>query len=865
MMISFEDDYKIFLQNLNIGRLRVVLTSAIIFVPIFSVIDYFIYPEYVGMFLPMRVICLSLLALIFALSFTEIGNSYCMGLQIFTLSNIAIMIAVTMRYLGDDTPYYAGFNLIILAIGIILPWDVWKTLIGSGVIYSSYLVPILLLEKIGNTLFFVNNNIYLLGTIMVVCVGSYFTSSLRRREFIARSQLEQARMEIEQSYQKLQEMNHLKSRFFANISHELRTPLTFIMGPTEMLLNREFGKITHKQEEYLLMIQTHSTRLLRLINHLLNLSKVDAERTRLSLKRGNLIEFIRQIIHSIMIVAEQKSIKVTFSAHEPIPEFLYDPDKMEDILLNLLSNALKFTEKGRIRVSCTRSGSNVVVKISDTGIGIPKGSIPMLFDRFFQVDNEKSRASTGTGIGLALVKEWVELHRGRVWALSEEGKGSTFVFTIPILIEEVVEKIAVVENRTKTISSAQLGLPSDEESIDWQNVSVRNGAEKILIVDDNSDMLRYMADQLKNDYNLFFAKNGEEGVAISKLAQPDLILSDIMMPVKDGYQMCRELKGDTQTSHIPLIFLTAKGDISDKIEGFEQGGDDYLTKPFNKEELKVRVRSLLKIKKLQKEVITKNQQLEEALKEVKRVGYDLIHAEKMAALGVVMAGIAHEINNPVSFAKGSLSVVRNAVDGMKRGEMKGIQEVEMSLDIIDTGLERAAAIVQSLSSFVRKDDQWTEVNIQASLETTLRLLYHEIKQRIEICRDYTELPLIEASPGQINQALMNIFLNAIQAIPGTGRIWVTTRAQEKEVTIVIRDNGVGIHEKSIDKIFDPFFTTKEIGKGTGLGMAITRKIIVENHRGTIDVKSKIGWGTEMMITLPLSQFGHNAHHGDISA
>jgi signal transduction histidine kinase len=860
-MNLLEEKYRAFLKNLNVERLRIGTLLAIVLVPAGISLDYFTHPEHLKTFLILRLVCTAISFLVLAITYTKFGLTHALALGVFETSNVAIMLAVMIRYLGYETEYYAGLNLVILAIGVLFPWNLKETVFACGLIYGYYLVPILLFDDISNAPMFMNNNLFLLETAIIACTSSYFTSSLRRRAFVAQDK-------IEQNYHALQDLDRLKTRFFANISHELRTPITLLLGPTEMMIKRELGSITENQEKYLRVIHTHSTRLLRLINNLLHLSKVDAGETKLLLSRGNFVQFVKKTVHSINPVAEKRSIHLSFEGDERIPEFLYDPEKMEDIVLNLLSNALKFTERGEICVSCKKEQNDVLVKISDTGIGIPKESIPKLFDRFFQVDTEASRVGAGTGIGLSLVKEWVELHKGKIWVESEERKGSSFFFTIPIRWEEGVDIPEVVEKRERKISDpsvsfleAQVGLDPAKETERREKIPFREGVEKILLVDDNADMLHFMSDQLKNDYNLLFARDGEEGIQETRTWHPDLIISDIMMPVKDGYQLCRELKEYPETSTIPIIFLTAKGALSDKIEGLEQGADDYLTKPFNREELRARVVSLLHKRKLQQEIAEKNKQLEEALETLKRIGRDLAHTDKMRALGLLTAGVAHEINNPISFAKGSLSVAQNCFDKMKQDALKmGTQEqsailstIEASLNIVRIGLLRSETIVRNLTLFAQKGAPSQRVNLSVCLDTTLELTRHEWSPKIKIHRGYEEGVFVEGFSDQLNQAVLNILQNAIQSIEKQGEIFIAMRQGAEEIVVSIRDTGRGIVESDLPRVFEPFFTTRTLGKGTGLGLAITYKIIVETHHGKLDIKSKEGEGTEVMITLPVSR------------
>jgi signal transduction histidine kinase len=690
-------------------------------------------------------------------------------------------------------------------------------------------------------------------------------------------ELAESKRELEQSYQKLQELDQLKSKFFANISHELRTPLTLILAPTEMLLNRDLGSLTKGQEKYLGIMQTNSLRLLKLINTLLDLAKVDAGKMEVYYHRSDFKQFLRDIVTSVSPMAEKKSLILKFESAAEIPEFFFDPDKIEKVVLNLVFNALKFTEKGEIKVSCSIDQNQALVKISDSGIGIPKEHMSKLFSRFSQADGSASRKFEGTGIGLALAKELVDLHHGKIWAESEEGRGTTFFFTIPIYtrLEDVpgalnrrVETLPVEEKRREEDWTKTLGAQANiaavgvlrEDSFPEEEQKADDHRHRVLLIDDNADMLSYIATQLQEEYHLLFAKDGREGLDRALSDMPDLIISDVMMPYKDGYQLCREVKDDPRTCHIPVVLLTAKTDLSTKIEGLQHGADDYLTKPFDSRELKARVRSLLSLRKLEREIQLRSRELEETLHELKETQGQLVQSEKMAALGLLVAGVAHEINNPVSFAKGSLATVRRCLDEVKRISQLSPDEVaelnedlRVSVDVIKNGLERTETIVSNLKSFVRKDEGFfKKIDLHAGLDSTLQLFQHELTYKVKIHRAYGEIQPIEAIPGQLNQAFMNIIQNAVHSISDKGEIHIKTEQSGDQIIISIRDTGCGIKEQDISKIFDPFYTTKEVGKGTGLGMTITYKII-QTHNGKIEVKSKVGSGTEVLITLPVLQ------------
>jgi len=376
-------------------------------------------------------------------------------------------------------------------------------------------------------------------------------------------------------------------------------------------------------------------------------------------------------------------------------------------------------------------------------------------------------------------------------------------------------------------------------------------------------MRTFIAFQLQDDFKLIQARDGIEGVAMATQHRPDLIISDVMMPGKDGYQVCREIKTDPHTKHIPVILLTAKAELSEKISGLEYGADDYLTKPFNAQELKAKIRSLIQLRRLEREIQNRSEELERTLKMLQETQTQLVHSEKMAALGLLVAGIAHEVNNPVSFAKGSLSnlrrylgQVREALENRPETRQvlvqfnKLLQDIEQSLNIVKAGLDRTEGIVTDLKTFARKDEQHTKrVDIQEGLEATIKLIQHEIAERITLHRDYGIREPVEIIPGQINQVFMNLFQNAIHAIPEKGEIWIRSWEDGDRVHISVRDSGKGIRKEHLGRIFEPFFTTKEVGQGTGLGLSVSYRII-ENHGGKITVSSDEGNGAEFVITLP---------------
>ncbi len=694
-------------------------------------------------------------------------------------------------------------------------------------------------------------------------------------------ELAESKQEVEKAYQKLKELDHLKTQFFANISHELRTPLTLILAPLESMLKGGPPGMNGEHRNIQIMY-SNALRLLKLINNLLDLAKIDAGKMELFYAKGDLKTFLKGIVTSVSPMAEKKQVRLSYRDQGQLPDLYFDRDKIEKVMLNLLFNSLKFTETGgKVEVSCSRENGHVLVKVSDTGIGIAKEHHTKIFERFSQVDASDSRKYEGTGVGLALAKELVELHLGRIWVESEIGRGTTMAFTLPMITqqdhlpadrrvqqEEVVERKRA-EDWTRSIHTeaeySETGIIREAFEDSLPENSSTNG-HRLLLVEDNPDMLNFLIFQLKDEYALITARDGQEGIQKVMAHHPDLIISDVMMPVKDGYQLCKEIKADPRTCHIPVILLTAKADLSMKIEGLQYGADDYLTKPFSSEELQARIKSLLHLRQLEREIQSRNEELQQAMTELKETQAQLVHSEKMAALGLLVAGVAHEINNPVSFAKNSLSNLRRSFGEAKKllegsqasqAVLEKSQVMESAIEIIKTGLERTEVIVNDLKNFVRKDQpHFRPTDLHQGLDSTLTLLGHELGDTIKIEKLYGNLEPVDTIPGQINQVFMNLLHNAIEAIrvkeTGEGIIRIKTLRADNEACVSIWDNGRGILKEDQARVFEPFFTTKDVGKGTGLGLAVTYRII-ENHKGRIQVQSEPGKWTEFTVVLPFQQ------------
>jgi len=486
--------------------------------------------------------------------------------------------------------------------------------------------------------------------------------------------------------EKAEESEQIKKEFFANLTHELRTPLTLILGPVERLIEdtREF-----KTREQLQIVKRNARHLLGLINQLLDISKLEAGSMVPDYVHDDIVKFLKDTVNAFKTLAEDRKIELKFSA---IPEEIrmdFDPAMMEKVIFNLIGNGLKFTEEGGtvtvIIQKKSKPGEPILISVKDTGIGIPEHHLPRIFDRFYQVENTHTKKIKGTGIGLALTKELVDLLGGEIECKSVVGLGSEFTIRLKEIAGErndperrlglsrnhVPDPLLVSEYEDDTVDNQEsIEMLMKETEEEDSNASME---PVILIIEDNHDLRHYLRSCLPEKYVLLESPNGEEGVEMAIAYLPDLIVCDVMMPGMDGFGVCEILKANIRTSHVPIILLTARTDMESKIEGLQYGADDYVTKPFNPRELVSRAENL----------ITGRRKLKEIYKQ-----------QFIISPGEVKA---------TSMEDEFLMKVRRSVDAHLDDESFSIEELASEVGMSRTQLHRKlrALTDQSASQFVR--------------------------------------------------------------------------------------------------------------------------------------------------------------------
>ncbi len=808
----------------------------------------------------------------------------------------------------------------------------------------------------------------------------------------------------------LAEIDRAKTVFFSNVSHEFRTPLTLMLGPLEEVLQAEPERMADHRED-LVVVHRNGQRLLKLVNALLDFSRIEAGRTQARYEPTDLAFYTAELASGFRSACERAGLRLVVDCPPLLGPVHVDRGMWETVVLNLLSNAFKFTFQGAIAVSLRPVGEGAELRVSDSGTGILESELPRLFERFHRVEGARGRSHEGTGIGLALVQELVKLHGGTIRVESEMDHGSVFIVTVPFGTAHLPQERVLAEPtgapagaRTQTyVEEALRWLPGSAAAEGGAPVPFIGAAEtvvapetggcpRLLLADDNADMRDYVSRLLNGRYAVEAVPDGQAALAAMRANRPDLVLTDIMMPVLDGFGLLRAIREDADLRDLPVILLSARAGEEASVEGLSAGADDYLVKPFSARELIARVDTALAMVRLRREVdnalresearfrnladhapvmvwvteldgsctylnkswyeftgqtpetglgfgwleathpddrqaaedmflaanakkeafrleyrlrrvdgayrwaidaaaprfdaeggflgyigsvidITERKEVEDAqrrlndlleqriasaITEREQVEAQLRQAQKMDAVGKLTGGVAHDFNNLLQVISGNLQLLAKDIAGNDRAE----QRLQNAL----SGVSRGSKLVSQLLAFGRRQPLAPRVvNLGRLVRGLDEMLRRVLGEGVEIETMITGgLWTTFADESQVENALLNLAINARDAMNGHGRLTIeagnaflddpyAARHAEVEpgqyVMLAVTDTGCGIPPDVLDHVFEPFFTTKPEGQGTGLGLSMVYGFVKQSG-GHVKIYSEPGQGTTVRVYLP---------------
>ena len=857
---AFEEHWARWLLERNRRRIRIGLWITIALYPCFGILDVLIAPRAALPFLwGARIAVLLASAAMFRVlnsRFLERHPDLVSGA--YTLVVAGGISAMTLFMGGLASHYYAGLSLVIIGTGLLFVWRPRTVLVAHALVVATFVAPNLLFGQPGPLLEAVSNLAFLVGTAVVGGTGQIVLYRSQREQVRSQVALELTKASLEKAHEQLKQLDSFKSQLFANITHEFKTPLAMVLAPLELILQGEMGELAAAHKTTFESMFRSGLKLLKMIGDLLDLSRLEESKLRLKIAEHDLCDYLRGLVAQVQPLAERKGIELTLALGSPVCFVWCDIERAERVFLNLLSNATKFTPPGgHVRVQLRDQGSSVLVLVEDDGPGFPSDKAQQIFERFYQVDMGGTRRYGGTGIGLALAKEIVELHGGRIWAESRGGAR----FTVELLKDRSHFRPEVLERRGPARDVVSGSRANDRGLMDFtvqmaardeyrlldiaeateRRVSLRDSDEHLrphvaLVVDDTPDIIRLVHTSLRTHFKVISADDGLKGLEMALRERPSLIVADLMMPGIDGLELTRRLRADEATRHIPILMLTAKGDLEARVAGIETGVNAYLAKPFSPRELLTQARALV---------------------QAQASTADLVLTQRMDSLEIVAGGLAHEINNPLNYLKNALARVRIDAQALIDGRVDDLPRTASRMhelfDIAESGIRRIAGTVELMSHYSRAgySRAMRPHDVFAALRDVVALVLPATGRAVRVETDFTGDGVIECVPEEFNQVVSNLIQNAIEASPDVGGlVKVRGEVEGEGVLIRVKDNGPGVRAEDLPRIFTPFFTTKGPGRGMGLGLTIAWRV-VQSLGGTLEVLP--GPGAEFVLHVPRKQ------------
>jgi signal transduction histidine kinase len=709
-------------------------------------------------------------------------------------------------------------------------------------------------------------------TIFLVIEGRDITQRRRAEEEVIRKNAE-----LQELYEQLKKLDQLKSMFFAMMNHELRTPLTLILGPTESLLQQP--SLTQEVRQNLEVVTRNARLLLKLVNDLLEVSHLESGQLHLHYVSCDLSRMVHLLAANFEMVATERRLtyRVLLPPHLPVE---VDAAKIERVVLNLLSNAFKFTPDGG-RVTCSleippgdqeaaASSSSVVLTVQDSGPGVPAELRELIFEQFRQTEEGAKRRFGGTGLGLAIVKDLVHLHQGTIHVDEAPGGGACFTIRLP-QYAPTGTKVQQQEDAAPCVEAdSRLSQATVEELLPAHSASSRPSRPSweeqeralILIVEDHAQMRQFLAEHLSSQYRVREAANGQEGLTLAREVHPDLILTDIMMPVMSGDEMLIALRADPACKDTPVIVLSARDTEEQRMKMLRAGAQDYLVKPFSPEELQVRLGNLLMLHRtrrlLQEELASSQGNVESLACAMAARSHDL------GVLNADLQAMNKQQNNFTAVVSHEFRTALAGIQGFSEllcEQEWSAEEVQEYATDITTDARRLTRLIDEVLDLERMKSGKTVLNREpVDMNALLRKLAKQMQQTTPhhtlVCVLDETLPLVQGDQDKLIQVISNLLSNAVKYAPEGGNIVLSSQHKQDAIQISIQDQGIGIAQEVQKDLFVPYSRiaseqTRYIS-GSGLGLSVAHEI-VRLHGGSIWVESTVGHGSTFSVSLPTPQ------------